>query len=402
MRRWVALGTVLGLAACSRDPVAPPIDSESAVPAASLAAAGITDLGTLGGTYSAGFGINDAGVVVGASRLSDGSLAGFRWTASTGMTMLTSLGGAWTFALDINNRGDIVGCAVGTDNILHPVVWHEDGTVTDVGQLPGGAWGCASGINERGEVTGGSEVNSSTLVSHAFRWTASGGMVDLGTLYSGTISDGQEINARGDIAGFNFTSIGYTLPFQFTTAFWPRAGGEVTMGTLGGDQSVLWGLNDLGEMAGFSSLPTGELRAIRIDAAGALTDLGTLAGGTWATAQAISNRHEIVGQSEDAAGSSKPVVWRADGTIEELLTLGGPSGVAYALNERGQATGEAETASGAIHAVLWSGGSAAVAAAAPAGSAGRDPAAEPSRPRRLSSPFSLGWREMREVLRRRW
>ncbi len=74
------------------------------------------DLGTLGGSFSAAYGINDHGAVVGGSMVSAAGSAqhAFIWTSSGGMQDLNALipsGTGWTLtvASGINADGDIVG-----------------------------------------------------------------------------------------------------------------------------------------------------------------------------------------------------------------------------------------------------------------------------------------------------
>src|SRR5215469_15526134 len=73
----------------------------------------LTDLGTLGGTFSQAFGVNDKGWVVGfATTEGDISLHAFLWRRGV-MTDLGTLGGSdplpSSAANAVNNRGEIVG-----------------------------------------------------------------------------------------------------------------------------------------------------------------------------------------------------------------------------------------------------------------------------------------------------
>ena len=73
---------------------------------------GIRDLGTLpGGDYSAAFGINDSGTVVGTSNTST-SMHAFSWTSAQGLRDLGTLPGAdSSSAFAINNQGQIAGAS---------------------------------------------------------------------------------------------------------------------------------------------------------------------------------------------------------------------------------------------------------------------------------------------------
>jgi probable HAF family extracellular repeat protein len=82
---------------------------------------------------------------------------------------------------------------------------------------------------------------------------------------------------------------------------------------------------------------------------GTLTDLGTLGGddsfGFW-----INNRDQIAGVAEDGTVdpstgffNQRAALWQ-DGTITDLGTFGGPQSFAFAINNRGQVAGAANTA----------------------------------------------------------
>ena len=79
----------------------------------------MTDLGTLGGTYSTAYGINDGGTIVGNSRHVGGNRHAFSYDPGTHtMTDLGTLGGDSSTAHGINDAGTIVGDSdtAGTDH----------------------------------------------------------------------------------------------------------------------------------------------------------------------------------------------------------------------------------------------------------------------------------------------
>lgn len=84
-----------------------------------------------------------------------------------------------------------------------------------------------------------------------------------------------------------------------------------------------------------------------------ITDLGTL-GGESSDAYGVNNRGEVVGGSDTADGARRAFVWE-NGRMHDLGTLGGKNSVAYRINDKGQAVGEADTPAGVGHAFLWSG-----------------------------------------------
>lgn len=131
---------------------------------------GMVSLGSLGGLYNnEAADVNDVGQVVGTSTVDDGmSFHAFLWTETTGMIDLGA-GLPRSYAYAINNRGQVVG-AVG-DYLLttHAALWDTDGSVIDLGVLPGDDYSYAYGINDAGQIVGYSTSNT-TGMSHAVLW----------------------------------------------------------------------------------------------------------------------------------------------------------------------------------------------------------------------------------------
>jgi probable HAF family extracellular repeat protein len=94
----------------------------------------MTDLGTLGGSGSAAYGINDQGQVVGESGTSSGSLRPFLWQEGvmTDLNSLVSNGSGWTLlnATAINNGGQIVGNGTNPAGLLHGYLLTPDPPAT--------------------------------------------------------------------------------------------------------------------------------------------------------------------------------------------------------------------------------------------------------------------------------
>jgi probable HAF family extracellular repeat protein len=118
------------------------------------------------------------------------------------------------------------------------------------------------------------------------------------------------------------------------------------LGTLGGAESVAFGVNDSNVVVGWSLTSNGQMHACRWTN-GVAHDLGTL-GGTQARAWAINNAGTIVGESLLAGGSGsgnfKAFIVNND-VMTALPTLGGNWSVAYAINESGVAAGISANAS---------------------------------------------------------
>ena len=81
--------------------------------------------------------------------------------AYSGGTMidLGTLGGTDSWAFGINNNGQIVGGSYTASGQDHAFLY-SGGTMTDLGTLPGGAYSRASGINNNGQIVGYSQTGS--------------------------------------------------------------------------------------------------------------------------------------------------------------------------------------------------------------------------------------------------
>jgi len=106
--------------------------------------------------YTAGEGINKNDEVVG---LNSPTLAGFYWNQTTGMVPLQSLGGTGSAAFDINDAGMISGYGGFANGIVHAVRWsHYTDSPLDLGTLMSGGNSYARGINNLGQVVGFADV----------------------------------------------------------------------------------------------------------------------------------------------------------------------------------------------------------------------------------------------------
>lgn len=134
--------------------------------------ASVTDLGTLGGTGSAAFGINDNGQIVGIAAISSGDFHAFLWTAKKGMIDLGTLPGATVSdAYGVNANGEIVGDSRFPDGSTYAAYW-QHGKIVDLGTLPGFAGSEALAMNINGQIAGISFVTVAGVASErATIWT---------------------------------------------------------------------------------------------------------------------------------------------------------------------------------------------------------------------------------------
>jgi probable HAF family extracellular repeat protein len=338
-------------------------------PDASTAAAGrpsgagitMTDLGTLGGRWSAAYGINESGVIVGGSTTASGVAHAFVWSNGTMADLGSAAPGSSSVAHDINEAGVIVGTVVGT-NGNQPVRWSPlagggYSPPEELGTL-GGCCGEAYALNDGGQIIGDSRLLSQPApegggpVGHAFLWQ-SGSMADIHplTLFAesaGTVAWG--INDAGTVVGQQYG------PGR-ARAFVRDANGEAQLlPGIGGSEAIPLDINAEGAIVGWSQAsPTDQwLLHATLWVAGIPQDLGTL-GGVSSVAIAITDEAapRVVGRADTRRGH-RAFVWTAAGGMKDLgLPKGRSSGQAWDLNRNGWVVGETSATSGRTYATLW-------------------------------------------------
>jgi probable HAF family extracellular repeat protein len=311
-------------------------------------------LGTQGGIDSQATAINDRGQVIGFKTIfvptgQDGCChprRAFLWDDGV-ITDLGSLTGSplsSSFPVAINKRGQVIG-----ESDSRGFLW-DDGVMVEL-SAAGAITLFPLALNDRGQVVGEAFVGS--LVTHAFLWQR-GVTTDLGTLPGYSTSVATHINNRGQVAGSSTL-----LPVGNTHAFFWADGAMTDLGTLGGEnasplgiKTLASGMNDRGQVVGFSLSPSGNYHAF-LWANGTMTDLGTLPGDDTSLAMGINNRGQVVGVS---VTSGQNFAWHAfiweNGVMIDLGTLGPLGSSATGINEHGQVFGETFFADG-THAFLW-------------------------------------------------
>jgi probable HAF family extracellular repeat protein len=165
----------------------------------------VTDLGTLGGGVSYGYGLNDRGQVTGMCY--NGEYQAFLYSNGK----MTSLGTRTTFGYSINNNGQITGQLPFGANNPHAFLY-SNGVMKDLGTL-GGSVSTGCGINDSGQITGTCDGSIAFLYSNGL-------MTDLNTLIdpsSGWIlHQGFGINNLGQITGRGMNPDGYERAFLLT------------------------------------------------------------------------------------------------------------------------------------------------------------------------------------------
>jgi probable HAF family extracellular repeat protein len=334
----------------------------------------VTDLGTLGGTFSLAGGLNNKGLVEGFSTLAgDTAVHAFLWRKGL-MTDLGTLGGP-NSAADFrpSERGEAGGtaetgasdplgedfCGFGTHLICQPFVW-QNGMLTPLPTL-GGSNGSGDGMNSRGQLAGVAENTTSdptcvapqVLQFKPVIWTK-GEIQELPTFAGDTEGAALAINDQGVAVGTS----GNCNNSNMNVLLWQK--GTVTnLGNLGGTMNnVAIDINNQGQVVGDSGLPGDTTSHAFLWENGVMTDLGTLPGDFFSVATGINSKGQVVGGSSDIDGNERAFLWQ-NGVMTDLNTLIPPDSPLFlieasgTINSRGQIAGFGlEKSTGEVHAFL--------------------------------------------------
>ena len=281
----------------------------------------VTDLGTLGGQNSFGWGINEPGQATGFA--GPGDYHAFLWSPGDPPTMIdlgTLPGRTESHGMGINDLGEVVGFSFGFEcgpqcpPFCFPCEWRAfywrelEGMVA-LDPLPGFANSDAYDINNSGIIVG-----ISYHPIRAVSWE-NGVVTELSDL-GGTVSDAESINELGQIAGWS------ELPgdLEVHAIRWNPGGGITDLETLGGEYGAAWGINEVGQVVGWSNLVQGGPKhAFLWDETSGMQDLGTLRGLPLSIAWAVNDCPQVVGTSLSATAQDA-FVWQ-NGVMMNLNDL---------------------------------------------------------------------------------
>jgi probable HAF family extracellular repeat protein len=208
------------------------------------------------------------------------------------VTDLGTLGGSWSYAFSINDAGEVLGHSSTRDGTEHTFSWNN-GTITDLGTLDSNG-SCANGINITERVRRRSHTSNVSGETLAFSWN-NGLMADLSSL-DGNYSVANDINQAGHIVGYLHNS---TSSISSYHAFLSADGNVTDLGTLGSNYSKAYGINNAGEVVGESLTTSASLHAF-LWKNGTMFDLNHLlssnSGWTLNQALSINNIGQIVGR----------------------------------------------------------------------------------------------------------
>jgi probable HAF family extracellular repeat protein len=343
----------------------------------------VTDLGTLGGTTSLAFGINQAGVVDGVATVPDGNQHAFLWYRGH-IADLGTLGGPNSIAYWVNNHNeasiqsdtssnDPLGedfCGFGTHLICLGALWN-DGTMTALPTL-GGNNGVAFTLNDRGQVVGIAENSiqdpscpaPQVLDYEAVIWGPKPSEIRrLRPLPGDTVGFALGVNNHGQAVGAsglcsNTPVVG--LQVGPHAVLWDH-GKPINLGSLGGTQiNTAAAINDRGEVIGGSDLPGDTvIHSFLWTKKTGMQDLGTLSGDAISLGGWINNKSQVVGWSCDSNGNCRAYIWQ-NNVMTDLNSLIPANSTlylmfAYGITDAGDIVGQAmDKSTGDLHGFLAS------------------------------------------------
>jgi probable HAF family extracellular repeat protein len=289
----------------------------------------LVDLGTLGGTYSRANGISENGIIAGYATSGTGKHA-VLWIETGIVDIGGPAGSIVSDAVAVNHSSQVAGFDEGSPQSYQGYSW-ESGSWTPIGVLPGQSESIARDIDSAGRIVGSSFILGQE--HRAVMWDA-GVLTDLGTL--GDSSNAYGINDVGQVVGYSVAN----LPGdeQQLRGFLWEDGQMTALDPLPGDVATqAFDVNDAGDVVGSSTWYTTQFfsasqATLWRDGGEEMIDLGYVPASPWSCsaeprwhksiARAVNNHGQIVGEAMCvASGAPKAAFLWRDGVMHNLNDL---------------------------------------------------------------------------------
>ena len=158
------------------------------------------------------------------------------------------------------------------------------------------------------------------------------------------------LNDNGNVVGYSFQGDNYRA-FLYSQ----NSGSSSDVGSLGGQMNAACAINGSDQVAGYSEDSNGNLIAFLYTKDGGIKALDALDGGVSSEAFALNSSGQAVGDSQNATDDHRPVLFD-NGAVKDLNVGVAQNSnafrTAYAINDAGQVAGRTDADQGAIHAFL--------------------------------------------------
>jgi probable HAF family extracellular repeat protein len=156
------------------------------------------------------------------------------------------------------------------------------------------------------------------------------------------------INNKGEVVGYSFQGEDYQA-FLYSSSDQSLT----DVGSLGGKINAACAINDAGQVTGYSQDGNGNLLAFVYSRKQPIASLSTLEGALTSEAFGINNSGAVVGDSQSGDQNHRPVLF-SNGSVQDLglARSNEPDAleIAYAINDAGQIVGRHSTGNNAFHA----------------------------------------------------